>query len=172
MNTPNNKRKKASQERIEKVFLQLIQSKDISEIRVCQICELANVNRTTFYANYIDIYDLADTIRNRMINEYASIFNNDLGHSKESFLKMFKNIKNNQVFYNTFFKLDYDNSSIPKSYLDMELAKKWNRDKLIEYHLEFFKAGISAIIKKWLYNGCVESPEEITNVIITEYMHK
>ena len=172
MNTPNNKRKKASQERIEKVFLQLIQSKDINEIRVCQICELANVNRTTFYANYIDIYDLADTIRNRMINEYASIFNNDLGHSKESFLKMFKNIKNNQVFYNTFFKLDYDNSSIPKSYLDMEFAKKWNRDKLIEYHLEFFRAGISAIIKKWLYNGCVESPEEITNVIITEYINK
>ena len=53
----------------------------------------------------------------------------------------------------------------------MELAKKWNRDKLIEYHLEFFRAGISAIIKKWLYNGCVESPEEITNVIITEYMN-
>ena len=46
------------------------------------------------------------------------------------------------------------------------------RDKLIEYHLEFFKAGISAVIKKWLYNGCVESPEEITNVIITEYMNK
>ena len=33
MNTPNNKRKRNSQEKIEKTFLQLIQKKNINEIR-------------------------------------------------------------------------------------------------------------------------------------------
>ena len=58
MNTPNNKRKRNSQEKIEKVFIQLIQKKNITEISVSTICEKANINRSTFYANYLDIYDL------------------------------------------------------------------------------------------------------------------
>jgi len=173
MNIPNNKRKKDSQEKIERIFLQMVQTKEINEIRVSEICKQAKINRTTFYANYIDIFDLADKVRERMMYEYASIFNgNNEGHTPENYLKMFKHIKENQIFYNTYFKLNYDNYPIPSSYYDIEFAKQWNRDKLIEYHAEFFKAGITAIIKKWLSNGCKESPEDITNVIVTEYIKK
>ena len=39
MNTPNNKRKKDSQDRIEKVFLQEVQKKELNEIRVSEICK-------------------------------------------------------------------------------------------------------------------------------------
>ena len=60
MNTPNNKRKRDSQEKIEKTFVQLIQKKNISEISVSTICEIAKLNRSTFYANYIDVYDLVE----------------------------------------------------------------------------------------------------------------
>ena len=63
MNTPNNKRRKESQERIEKVFVELIQKKEINKISVTDICKKAKVNRSTFYANYIDIYDMADKIK-------------------------------------------------------------------------------------------------------------
>ena len=48
MNTPNNKRKRNSQEKIEKTFLQLIQKKNISEISVSTICKIAKLNRSTF----------------------------------------------------------------------------------------------------------------------------
>ena len=34
MNTPNNKRKRASMERIEKIFIELIQKKELKEISV------------------------------------------------------------------------------------------------------------------------------------------
>lgn len=173
MNTPNNKRKRDSQERIEKAFLQEVQTKELNEIKVSDLCKDAKVNRTTFYANYIDIYDLADKVRERMINEYASLYtNNTDGHTPENYLKMFKHIKENQIFYKTFFKLNYDNYPISSDYYDKDFAKKWNRDKLIEYHAEFFKAGITAIIKMWLKNNCKESPEDITNVIVTEYIKK
>ncbi len=60
MNTPNNKRRKASQDKIEKVFIKLIQKYELNEISVSDICKLAEINRSTFYANYLDIYDLAD----------------------------------------------------------------------------------------------------------------
>ena len=53
------------------------------------ICELAKVNRTTFYANYKDLSDLIENIRIRMLKETASLFEeNSSGHSPEIFLKL------------------------------------------------------------------------------------
>ena len=63
MNVSNNSRKKKSIEKIEKAFLQMIQTKDLNEIKVSDICKEAKINRTTFYANYLDIYDLADKLK-------------------------------------------------------------------------------------------------------------
>lgn len=160
--------KKPSQEKIEKVFFQLIQKKDIKDITVSKICELAKVNRTTFYANYIDIYDLVDKIKIRMINEFADIFKESKGHTQENYLKMFEHIKENQIFYSIYFKLGFDlNYDI--TYFDEELAKKLYDNKFIDYHCEFFKSGITAIIKMWLKNNCKESPEDILEIIKSEY---
>jgi len=75
MNTPNNKKRKNSQEKIEKTFLQLIQKKNIDEISISMICKMANLNRSTFYANYIDIYDLAEKIKKNMEFEFAQFSN-------------------------------------------------------------------------------------------------
>lgn len=55
MNTVNNTRRKESKNKIEKVFLQLVQKYEVEEIAVSKICNLASVNRSTFYANYLDI---------------------------------------------------------------------------------------------------------------------
>lgn len=70
MNTHNNKRKKESIAQIEKVFINLIQNKELNEISVSEICKLAGLNRTTFYANYPDIYGLADSIRDKLGKQF------------------------------------------------------------------------------------------------------
>lgn len=33
----------------------------------------------------------------------------------------------------------------------------------------FFKAGLNAIVKKWLEGGCRETPEEMNEIIHSEY---
>lgn len=173
MNTPNNKRKRESQEKIEKTFLQLIQKKEVEDITVSDICKIAKLNRSTFYANYIDIFDLIEKVRVRMINEYANLFLNDrnVGQNPYSYLIMFKHIKENQIFYKTYFKLKFD-ITYPITYYDKELAMQFYNGKHIDYHCEFFKAGISAIIKKWLDNNCKESPEEMVEILTSEYSGK
>lgn len=162
--------KKVSEEKIEKVFLELIQEKDVKDITVSEICKKAGVNRTTFYVNYLDIYDLVEKIRIRMLNEFANIFKDtgSEGHSRNNYLLMFRHIKNNQAFYKTYFKLGFDVNYEISSF-DKELAYKKFDNKLVEYHMEFFTAGITAIIKKWLKDGCQESPEDIVNVIEEDY---
>ena len=170
MNTPNNKRKKESQIKIEKIFVNLLQTKEVKDISVSEIVKLAKVNRSTFYANYIDIYDLVDKVRDRMINEFFDIYKeetNTITHSY-NFLKLFKHIKNNQIFYKTFFKLNLD-YTWDISYLNDEMIKWYGTTENRDYHVTFFKAGLNAIIQKWLENNCKESPEEIESIIKNEY---
>ena len=78
MNTHNNKRKKESIAQIEKVFINLIQNKELNEISVSEICKLAGLNRTTFYANYPDIYGLADSIRDKLENSLSELYQNEI----------------------------------------------------------------------------------------------
>ena len=163
MNTPNNKRKKESMERIEKVFIELLQTKALDKISVSDICKHAGLNRTTFYG-------LADTLRDKLENEMFKLYKEEVeqGFNSNDYLKLFRHIKENQIFYQTYFKLGYDNNYKIITY-DTDLAKKHFQNKFIEYHMEFFKAGITRIIKLWLQNGCKETPEDMFEIIKSEY---
>lgn len=170
MNTPNNKRKKESIERIEKVFISLLQTNELNEISVSDICKLAGLNRTTFYANYTDIYGLADSIRDKLEHNLSDLYRNEItrGFNSNDYLKLFCHIKANQIFYKTYFKLGYDDSYKIITY-DINLARQHFDNRFIEYHMEFFKSGITKIIKLWLQNGCKESPEDMYEIIKSEY---
>ena len=172
MNTPNNKRKKSSIDKIEKTFLQLIQKKNINEISVSTICELSGLNRSTFYANYIDIYDLAEKVKIQMSKDFGDYqISQNSKPDADGYLTMFKYIKENQIFFKTYFKLESICPDVPLQY-HTELAEKYYDNKHIDYHIEFFRAGLNAVIKKWLNNGCKETPEEINNIFISEYKNK
>ncbi len=170
MNTPNNKRKKASVERMERVFIDLLQTKELAEISVSDLCKRAGLNRTTFYANYTDIYGLADSIRDKLENNLSDLYQQEIlqGFNSNDYLKLFRHIKENQIFYKTYFKLGYDDNYRIFTY-DSTLARQHFQNRFIEYHMEFFKGGITKIIKLWLQNGCRESPEDLYEIIKSEY---
>lgn len=173
MNIQNNQRKKKSQEKIQKVFIELIQTKEINQITVSDICKKANLNRTTFYSNYIDIYDLANKIKENLFQAVLDLYPDETKEKKHSydFLKLFKHIKENQLFYKTYFKLNYDdNFDVFDGMIDYnEVIKYYGNNTNINYHITFFKSGLNAVIKRWLYYGCIESPEEMRDIIISEY---
>ncbi len=169
MNVKNNKRRRDSQEKIEKAFVELLQTREINQITVSDIIKNAGLNRSTFYANYIDIFDLADKTRKKLENEFSALFiDYDYFNERTGVLKMFMHIKENQLFYKTYFKLCYDEKHLVSIY-DSRRAEKEHIDSNIKYHIEFFRNGLNAIIKLWLAGGCRESPEEMAEVIKQEY---
>lgn len=170
MNTPNNRRKRESIEKMEKVFLELLQTKELSEISVSDLCKRAGLNRTTFYANYADIYALADSIRDKLEVSLSDLYQEEraTGYNSHDYLKLFRHIQENQIFYRTYFKLGYDNNYKIVTY-DTELAKKHFQNRYIDYHMEFFKSGLTRIIKMWLEKGCQETPEEMFEIVKSEY---
>lgn len=170
MNTKNNKRKRESRVKMESVFVALLQTKELNRITVSDLCQQAGVNRSTFYANYEDIYALADVVRAKLEQEVAALYENEKisGFNSNDYLKLFRHIAENQLFYRTYFKLGYDQQYRIVRY-DTGLAAEHFGDRFIPYHIEFFKSGLNAIIKMWLNGGCKETPEEMNEIITSEY---
>lgn len=169
MNTKNNRRRKESQEKIEKAFVELLQTHNVKDITVSQLIQSAGLNRSTFYANYLDIFDLADKTRETLERDFSNLFADyDYFNQRSGALKMFQHIKENQIFYQTYFKLCYDDKHLISVY-DPKRAEQEHISGNLKYHIEFFRNGLNAIIKLWLAGGCKESPEEMAEVLKQEY---
>ena len=169
MNVKNNKRKKESIEKITKVFIELLQTHELSEIRVTDICKKAGLNRATFYANYLDVYDLADKVLLTLQSEVQELYSDEIAncYNSNDYLKLLRHISENQLFYKTCFKLGIGEAPIVQ--YDTSEAERVFPGEDILYHIEFFRGGFNRIVKIWLDHGCDKSPEEIASIISSEY---
>lgn len=57
---------------IRNAFLELRSKRALEKITVKELCQLACINKSTFYAHYRDVYDLSDTLETETV---ASILN-------------------------------------------------------------------------------------------------
>ncbi len=90
-----------------------------------------------------------------------------------NYLKLFAHIKENQIYYKTMLKLNFDFMNYYDNHLgESDMIKYYGTTKNMDYHIEFFKVGMMAIIKKLLLNNCKESPEEMIEIINSEYKGK
>ncbi len=171
MNTKNNKRRKESQRALGKAFIELLQTKEIGQVTVTELCQMTGLNRSTFYANFDDVYALADALRDELEKEVAALSEGGMFNkaSHSDYLALFQHISDNQMFYRTYFKLGYDREHLVRLG-DIDPAHRIFPDGQIEYHIEFFRAGLNAMIGRWLMGGCKESPEEMAQILKQEYL--
>lgn len=157
----NEQRKmKHARKAIQAAVAELLKTKRVDELKVTQICRLAHINRSTFYDNYEDIYDMIAQLRDYVANQYE----NDLKkYQDQTFLTMLRRIQANPEICQLFFRLELDLNFSKQYHL-----KKWMQppDNMSEYDIVFIQVGIRAVLASWLENGCQSSPEEINQLII------
>ncbi|MBQ8204123.1 MAG: TetR/AcrR family transcriptional regulator [Clostridia bacterium] len=100
MNTPNNKRYRDMTESINAAFASLLQSKELHDVTVTDICELADIERSTFYAHYEDVSALANVYA-AQIEKQAS----EQPHKENDFSWIFDYIKEHPNLFKIYFKL-------------------------------------------------------------------
>ena len=61
------KKQPKSVRRIINAFLEMRASRPLEKIMVTELCEKADINKSTFYAYYRDIYDLSEKLENEII---------------------------------------------------------------------------------------------------------
>ncbi len=169
MNIKNNKRRRESIERIQNAFINFVETKKLHEITVSDICKEAGINRSTFYSNYLDVYDLSEKITEKLYEELMMLYHDEItGNKKSDYIKLFNHIRDNQSIYRTYFKLENDKNN-GKLFYNKRLEEEFFVDSNIDYHIEFFRNGFNALVKKWLFSGCQEAPEELEAIIEKEY---
>jgi len=60
-------------------------------------------------------------------------------------------------------------SGVGFPYYDRDMARRRFGERHLEYHIEFFQAGLNAVLHRWLDGNCRETPEELLQIIQEEY---
>lgn len=63
------RRIRKTQQSLQNAFADLIQEKELSQITVKELCEHADINKSTFYLHYHDIYDLASSMKRQFLTD-------------------------------------------------------------------------------------------------------
>ena len=63
----SDRRVKRTKKALRNALFELSESKEINEITVREITELADINRSTFYLYYKDVYDMFESIQNEIL---------------------------------------------------------------------------------------------------------
>ena len=174
--------------KMDKALITLLEKKDFEYISIKEICEVAGVNRSTFYLHYENTVDLLNETTKYILDSFLTYFSVD----KQSITDKYANCElQDLVFitpeyltpYLTFIK---ENQRIFKTSLkhlgSMNFDKVYNKmfefifnpvlnrfnfpENEREYILKFYLTGITAIVMEWLKNDCKEEIEEISHIII------
>ncbi len=159
-------------------LISLLQQKTVEKITVKELCELADLNRSTFYAHYRDPHDLLRQIEEEIMRE-LNIHLKNLRFI-ESETESFQRLK-------TIFEYIVDNADLCRALLgengDIAFQKEvmmiiqeqrmeeWKRSKeydpeMVEYTTLFGINGSIGVIQKWLQGGMTKSASEMASFII------
>lgn len=178
MNIKNNSRYKISSEKIETAFLSLLTKHSYEDISISQICQAADINRSTFYAHYDDINDLIIKIENKFAKGTASIFGYGENQTHEAMVQMFKFVKENKYFYKAFLNIPYVTLAESNTKLEClkNIGSKLNVDETkkigLFYRASFFGAGIKELCRLWIERDCKEEPEDMAKLLLVEYANR
>lgn len=139
-----------------------------------EICEHAQVNRSTFYAHFEDIYDMMTKSELAMAEGLGNRFSStiDAGNflTPEVALHFFEYVRENREFYTHYLEngehntLRYGFEFITEYFVKPVCRKNGLTDPTwIRYYGEFFVSGMLAAVRLWLEEGCVTPPAEMAS---------
>lgn len=150
---------------IKNAFITLLKQKPLNKISVKQVCELAEINRATFYKHYADCFDLMDKFEDELIVQLQGIMHRAAPQNMEQmFQEIFARIQENGEIYLTLTSANGD-SSFPSRIISLcydeaiqrgELQSLVASSKNQEWVYYFCANGCSGILGHWLETGMTE----------------
>ena len=141
MNVKMNQRRLATIEKIESAFLSLLQTKNVHEITVTDICAQVEINRSTFYENYSNVSAVAVKISRRIEEDAVRI-----PHEDGEFGWLFEHVLAHKDVFDVYFRINAPLDST-------------------DYKSAYLRNGIYAVVKAWYEAGCLESAEAMDQLL-------
>ena len=168
-----------SKRAIKKAFLTILSTKDINDITIKNIADVADVDRKTVYNYYNGTYEILNEIENEMvntINETVRSINieGSIGSHELIFKKISEVVTSNMEFYNILMKLSYDSQLIKKL---ITVFSEYSKKIIAQYKLPeglsidnasiFITSGVLNVYHSWFNSDRTVSFEEISNQLAT-----
>jgi AcrR family transcriptional regulator len=155
---------------------QLLQEKQINEITVKELTDLADMNRGTFYLYYKDIFDMLEKIEDGLfeaLDEIVSLHEHDdvSQQTKPILLDLFRFIEENQEMCRVLLSPHGDmnflhrlNQVVREKCLQMWPNEEDKKDATFEYHYSFVVYGCVGVFRAWLNGKCQEPAEKMAEL--------
>jgi AcrR family transcriptional regulator len=177
MNTKNNQRTRLSKLLLKNAFMDLLKEKgSASKISVRELCDRAELNRSTFYAHYNEPKDLLLEIENELLEATEEHLRkigeeNDVGAHKY-ILSFMQYIRQNDKQFRTLlidsadpeFRARFMQQSIIQfmDNLRIDLPKE-----LEQYVFSYILNGSTGVIIQWIRSDYAASENEIVNLLFS-----
>ena len=165
--------KSSVKKRMADAFVDMLSQKSYADITVTDIVNTAQVARVSFYRNFNSISDVVDYITDELAIEFIDkilpvLNSNDENKWREFLFDFINNALNNRGKIEA---INLQNTAVLFSYLNtkMQMYVNVNSNKTIsDKYTSYVKAClINNVVKKWIDDGMVETPEEIINYLMS-----
>lgn len=161
---------------IHEALLEMLRTHNIKKISIRELCQVAGINRTTFYNHYGSQYDVLNEIAEAYIQNTSFTVVNDIATGKsidECLTRVLQYMKDHLEFAKLILNQDnYDllahiKISLPQfdQMIIERLPENLNLDKK-KAIASFVQYGTVRLLKEWLLSNCLKSPEEEAKLIL------
>lgn len=174
----NDHRTRVTKMLIRKAFTSLLSQKPIQSISVKELCELAGINRGTFYSHYTDIYDLLRTIEAEMLADFERAMAPLIAEPDPKLTPVkitagvFQCLKDNSDLC-TVTLGDWGDKAFALKLINIGREKcleyysgffRHATPRQIEYYYAFVSSGCIGLLQKWLAEGMAAPVEEVARM--------
>ncbi len=173
--------------RMDEALIELLEEKELEYITVKEICQRAEVNRSTFYLHYETIADLVNETAKMINQRFLSYFpqqkeellrcmdSREPGDlilvTQEYLLPYLRFIRDNKRVYRAAFRNpggmqnDQRYEGLKRYILRPILARFAIPEAYQPYYIAYYVEGIMAIVKEWLRKDCSDEVEAVARII-------
>ena len=173
--------------RMDEALITLLEKKDFEYITIKEICDTADVNRSTFYLHYENTSDLLKETTRYIIDKHLAYYEIDkkrislqfetckreelLFITDEYLVPYLKFIKDNQRLFKISIK-QFNSLSMNEVYSKMfdhifsPILEHFHvPEKERAYVMKFYLTGVFAVVMEWLDKNCSDDIKTVTRVI-------
>ena len=166
-NTPKtDRRTRRTRQALYHGLIQLLEDKPVAEISVKELCQVCDLNRSTFYLHYASVQELLEAMEQEILeglNEVLDKFDAAFMQSPDPVSEFCQVILSRRS--------DPDFIDQVKAVVRSRCLNQWaqlldrGQDARAEYFLSFVLSGSLGVVEQWMEDGMRQSPAQLAHLV-------
>ncbi len=160
---------------IRAAFFTLLQKQPVERITVREVCDLAQINRGTFYKHYRDCFDLAEKLEEELVQRFAEGLNfQGREDGTAAIVSILRQLRDDPEM-TTLLRWEGRRGNLARALMSAcfhcmktHITGFPAEEPALDSRYVFLVGGSTGLVEYWMHSGMQEPPEEL-GLKITEY---